>query len=167
MPDDSPNLYLPFYALQIAGTQILVYESVARQFFGQTANHKTIAPGDALQTRGQIGRLANYGAFLRSSFADDFPNHDHSGGDANSHGQINPLFTADSLAEGLNCLDDGQPAGHCSFCVALERFWIAKIDQNSVAHKFGDKAFVFLDQLCTFILIGPNDILIVLRIQFC
>ena len=152
-------------ALQLAGAEILVGESLARQFFGHSANNDAVAGGEALQPGGNVRCLTHHRALLGEPLANHLPHHDHPRRDADAHCHLDGFVPFEGAVQLGDSLDDGERAQNGSLGVALQRFGIAEIDQNAVAHVASDKPPVLPDDPGAGFLIGPDHVLQVLRVE--
>ena len=76
-----------------------------------------------------------------------------------------PLARPSSAFSPDHRLDDREPGPDRALGVALQGLGIAEIDQDAVAHVFGDEALVLADDGRAALLIGPDHVLQILGIE--
>ena len=114
-----------------------------------------------LQSRRQVGRLADDRPLARLPLADDIADHDRPGGDPHPGRQ-------GLAARRLECRDrlghveagPDRPLG-----LVPERLRPAEIGQHAVAHEFCDVTFVARNLAGDGLLVGANDVLHLLGIE--
>jgi hypothetical protein len=114
-----------------------------------------------LQSRGQIGCIADNRLLLRGALPDQITNDDEAGRDAHARGK---LFVRTGLQAGHD-LSDFQPSMHRARRVILMRAGKTEIGQDAVAHEFRDKTVVARHHARHRVLIGADDLAHVLRIE--
>jgi hypothetical protein len=139
----------------------LQLEPAAQQPPRGLCDHDGARPGERLQPRRQIGRLANDGLFLRRPLTDEVANDDDAGGNAVADIQTNACGRIE-LGDGSRDVETGS---NCSFGVVLVGARKAEIGQHAVTHEFGDEAVITCDGPRTGVLIGAYDFAHVLGIK--
>src|ERR1700685_3795401 len=129
-------------AFQLMSAGVLEFKHPAQQVPGRLADENGIRPGQRLQPRSEVGCLANNGAFLSDAGADDLPDHDEPGGDADpclDPRLIRQLDIADFR-------EDADPRPYRAFRRILEGARKAEISQDPVAHELGNEAAIASDR---------------------
>src|SRR5271156_3063846 len=116
------------------GTEILDLEQCADLSPGGVGNNQGARPGQRLQTGGEVWRLADDAALLRSTRADQIADDDKASGDADPN--VQRLW----CGEPADRVDYRQPGASRALGIVLVRLRVAEINQHAVAHIFGDKA---------------------------
>ncbi len=147
-------------ALERARIDRFVFEQIAGQTARRGGDQHCVWSRDRLQTRGEVGRLADDVAFLRLAAADQFADDDEAGGNADAH-----LMASCADVKPADRLDQRQSSAHRVGSVGLVRFRIAEIDQHAVAHVFGDEAAEARHHFCCAFVIGGNDVTQVFRVE--
>ena len=120
-------------------------ETIAEQPPRRCGHHDPTGLGEALQSCGQIGGVADDGLLLRRALAHEIAGDDESGRDSNAHGE---LFARACLQAGDD-LGDFERRMDRARGVVLMRAGKAEIGQNAVAHELGDEAVVARDRART------------------
>src|SRR5262249_42089219 len=139
-------------ALQLVEPQISQLEQASDQALGSGADHHLVRSGEGLKTSGEVWRFADYGLFLRCTFADQIAHHHLTGFDANPAGEHFALWRVllrDRLDHGQTRPD--RPLGLVLMCSRP-----AKIDEDAIAHVLGNEAVVAADRSCDAAMIGTN-----------
>jgi hypothetical protein len=160
-PDRRPGFDRFGEALDGVLSEIAKAEHVAEQPTRRRRQDDAPGLGETLQPRGQIGRVADHGLFLRRPLADDVADDDEARGDADARGELFPRAGLESC----NDFGDFEPRVHRPRGVVLVRAREAEVGQNAVAHEFGDEAVIARDDARDRVLIGANDQTHVLRIE--
>ena len=122
-------------------------------------NHDTTWLCSGLQPRCQIGCLAHHGTLLCGSCTDEITDNDQAGRDTHTDTErVGWLKRGDGIYE-----RESRP--HCLLCVLLVCGGIPKINQDTVAHKFGDVTTKPCDRMCYAAVIGTNHVAQILRIE--
>jgi hypothetical protein len=124
------------------------------------SNDQAIGPGQGLQPRCEVGRLANHRQLLRRPFADQIADHRKPGSYPDARLQLDGLNI-----EATDGVDDTQPCPHCPLGIVLMRGGVSEIDQDAVAHIFGDKALEAPDDLGDGAMIGADHLPQILGIE--
>src|SRR5208337_5244233 len=148
-------------ALDRMPAEIAQAEPIAEQPARRRGHHDAARLRDALQTSSQIGRVADYGLFLRRALPHEIADHDEAGRDADPHGE---LF-ARERPKARHRVGDFQARMDRPCGVVLVGVWETEIGENAVAHEFGDEAVISRDDARTSVLIGADDVTHVLGIE--
>jgi hypothetical protein len=114
-----------------------------------------------LQASRQVRRLADDAALLRRAGADQVTDHDKSRGDAE------PRLQSLGKVEAGDRRYDRKPGPHRPLGVVFMRLGVAEINQDPVAHIFGDKTFEAGDGIGDGAMIRPDDLAQIFRIEAC
>ena len=141
--------------------QRLQLERAAQQSPRRLCDHKASRFGQRLQSRGQIGRLADDGLFLRRALSDKVADHNDPRGDADADLEIfvRPRF---------ELRDDGrdvEASPYRPLGVVLMGLGIAEIDEDAVAHVLRHEPAEALHGLGDTLLISGNDLAEVFRVH--
>jgi hypothetical protein len=113
-----------------------------------------------LEARGEVRCLADDRLFLRRAFADQIAN-DHEPG-----GYPNARFRLDGFdIEAADSVDDAEPRPDRPLGIALMRPRIAELNQDAVAHVFGDKSVEPGDDFSDGAVIGADDLAQILGVK--
>jgi hypothetical protein len=123
------------------------------------ANNQRVRGGQALQSGGEVGRLANDPALLCGTLADQIADHGKPSGDAETHAQIL------SRRQAADRLDYRQPGAHRTLGIVLMRPRITEIDQHPVAHIFRDKAVEAADRIADRTVVAADQLPQILRVM--
>src|SRR5262249_52525320 len=127
-------------------------EQVADEAAGGAGEDDLPGLRKSLQSRREVGGLADHRRLLRRALADQIADDDKPGGNADVDGE---LLRSTSL-QARHRRYYIQPGAHRPLGVVLMRPRIAEVDQHPVAHVFGDKAVIARDDAGTGILIGAE-----------
>ena len=141
-PQRRPGPHRPGDALEVLGPEVLQLEEVAEKPARALGDDDHVRLGDPLQPRREVRRLADDAALLRLPRADEVADDDQPSRDPDAHLQRRTGHS-DELRRRL---DDGQAGLHGAFGVVFVGLRITKIGEHAVAHIFGDKAAVALDE---------------------
>jgi hypothetical protein len=139
--------------------EILDLEQRADLSPGAVGNDQCARPGQHLQAGGEVWRLADDTALLRSTRPDQIANDDEASGDADPH--VQRLL----CRKPADRVDDRQPGAGRALGVVLVRLGIAEIDQHAVAHILGDKAAKAADGVGDTAMVGADDLAQILGIK--
>jgi hypothetical protein len=114
-----------------------------------------------LQSRGEVGRLPDHAALLRLAGSDEVPDHNHSGRDSETH----PQRRWSRGCKLRHRVTEDERSPHSALGVVFVRARIAEINENAVAHVFGDKTAVTLDSRGAAAMIGADDVAQILGIE--
>jgi hypothetical protein len=127
-------------------------EQIADQAAGGAGEDDLPGLRQSLQACGEVGGLADHRLLLRRALADQIPDHDKPGGNADAGGK---RFGSTGLqARHRRCYFEPRP--HRALGVVLVRLRIAEIGQYPVAHVFGDKIVIARDDTGNGVLIGAD-----------
>src|SRR6202042_2232174 len=106
----------------------LKLEQVAHKLPSALRNNHTVRLRNALQACRKVGRLANDCLLLRSTRPNQIADYHQSRCDTDTglQGRVGLQSTYSS--------DQLQPCAHGSFCVILVSLWVAKVDEDPIAH---------------------------------
>src|SRR5207237_747544 len=121
--------------------KIAIFEKIADQLPRLRPDHDRVGVGKSLQAGGEVRRLTHDAALLPFAGSDQIANDDLSGADADT----NPQWLG--LWESPNGIDESKASAHRLLGGVLVRLRVAEINQNSVAHIFGDKAAEVRDRI--------------------
>ena len=141
--------------------QILQPEPIADLSASRRRNNDLTRFSETLQSRGQIGCIADNRLLLCGALPDQIANDDEAGRDAHARGE---LFVRTGLQAGHD-LSDFQPSMHRARCVILMCAGKTKIGQDAVAHELRYKTVVARNHARHCVLIGADDLAHVLRIE--
>src|SRR6202453_1226676 len=117
--------------------------------------------GQALQPRGEVGRVADHRLLLSGALSHEIANHDEAGRDADPHGE----FLTRAGLQTRHSFGDFESYVHRARRVVLVRARKAEIGENAVAEKSGDEAVITRDDARTGVLIGQNNLTHVLGVE--
>ena len=140
--------------------EIAVFEKVADQPARACGDDDRIRLGQRLQTGGEVGCFPDYRLLLCRALADQVADHYQPGGDADPRLQLDG-----AEIEAADSLDDPEARPDRVLGIIFMRARIAEIDQHTVTHVFGDKAF---HPRCDFgdgAVIGGDDLAQILGIE--
>src|SRR5215475_5215527 len=148
-----PRWHVLGKALKGDRAKIAILEEAARHPPGARFNHYGARLGQRLEAGSKIRRLADDRLLLGRADADEVPDHDEPGGDADAHLQRN----ASGGLKPLHRLDEGEPSANSALRIMLVSLGIAEIGQYTVAHASGDEPAIALDQFgATAVVIGDD-----------
>ena len=136
-------------------------EQVADLAARRLGDQDGVGPGERLQARRKVGRLADHRLFLGRTRADPVAHDDESGGDADAHLQR----LARRRLQAADGGDDLQAGPHGALGFVLVGARIAEIGEQPVAHELGDEAVMARDDVSAGGLVGANHVAHVLRIE--
>ena len=148
-------------ALDRVPAQLLQPEPVADQAPGRRRDNDAARLGEALQPRGEIGRVADDRLLLRRPLPDDVADDDEAGRDPDAHRE----FFARARLQPGDDLGDLQPRMDRARGVVLVRAGKAEIGEDAVTHEFRDEAVVARHHARAGVLIGADDLAHVLRVE--
>ena len=122
-------------ALDLDGAEIAVLEEIADQPARARGDDDRVRLGQGLQPGGEVRRLADDRLLLRRAFADQIADDHQPGGDPDARLELDGFDI-----EATDRVDHAQPRPDRPLGIVLMRSRVAEIDQNTVAHVFGDKA---------------------------
>jgi hypothetical protein len=163
MPDaeHAPRAYRLRDALQRLFAQVFEFELAAGQAVCRRSDDHRIVRRQALQARGQVGRIAHDVALRRPSGPDRVADNDQSGCNADPHPQL-------ETRHGFQCGDrfHGIQSGtYGPFRRIFVGNRVAEISQYAVAHVARDESAQILDHLGRGRLIEAHHFARVLRVQ--
>src|SRR5215469_16366010 len=145
--------------LQLDRAQIAVLEQITEKPMRYRADDNCAGFGERLQSRGEVGGLADNVPFLCLAEPPQFADDDH------------PSANADSNLEPLGCLkvaegfDLRQTRANRSLSVILMGAWVAEIDHHSIAHVPSDKAVEAGDRVRDALVVRAQNLSQILRIE--
>ena len=148
-------------ALDRVPAQVLQAEPVADQPPRRGAYDDAARISEALQPRGEIGRIADDRLLLRGASSDNIARDDESGRDPDPHGE---LFAGPGLQAPYG-FGDVQSRMDRTRRIVLVRAGKAEGRQNPVAKEFRDKAVIARQHARAGVLIGMEDLTHVLGIE--
>ncbi len=116
--------------------------------------------GQGLQTGGEVRRFADDRLLLRRSFADQIADDHQPGGDPDARVELGGIDV-----EASDSFDHPQPRPDRSLGIILMGSRVAEINQDAVAHVFGDKTVEPRDHLGDSAVIGGDDLAQILGIE--
>ncbi len=128
----APASAIPFH---LDGAEIAVLEEIADQPARARGDDDRVRLGQGLQTGGEVRRFADDRLFLRRAFADQVADDHQPGGNADARLQLDGFDI-----EAADGIDYPQPRPDRPLGIVLMCSRVAEIDQDTVAHIFGDKA---------------------------
>ena len=146
---------------QIEQSERFDLEGVAQKTPGRVGDQDRAGLGAGLQARGQIGRVAYNGLFLRRPLADQIADDDDPRRDADAHIQS----FSDARVEPPDGVREVEPRANSSFGVVLVGARKAEIGEDSIAHEFRHEAIVARDDARAGLLIAANDLAHVLGVE--
>src|SRR5438477_10970521 len=123
-------------AFQFDGAEISVFKEVTQKPSRDFPNHHRARISKSLQSRGEIGCLADNGLFLRRTRSYEITD------DHNSRCNTDPRRKLALRFDGTDGIDQLQPCAHRSLGIILVSLRVTKVSQDAIAHVFGDKAIV-------------------------
>ena len=141
--------------------QRLQLERAAQQSPRRLCDHKASRLGQRLQSRGQIGRLADDGLFLRRAKSDEIADDDDPRRDPDADLQ----FSFACVSSFATTAKMSRPARHRPLGVFLMRPRETEIGQHPVAHELGDEPVIARDRAGAGVLVGPDDLAHILGIK--
>ena len=161
LPHDRPGGSGRVEPLQRLESEGLQFERPAQQPTSGLGDEHAPRLGQGLQTRRQIGRVADHGLFLRRSRSDEIADDDDAGryADADLQRLTGGSFELPGDRRDVQRRPD-RPFG-VFFMGARE----AEIGENAVAHEFRDKPVVARHRARTGVLVAADDIAHVLGIE--
>jgi hypothetical protein len=153
--------------------EILVVEQPAGQPPRARSDHHRAGPGQCLQSRRKVRRLANDAAFACFSFNDQVADNDQTGGDPDPHLQRRPNRGVDPRnarpcgrsSGGGHRLDEREPGAHRALGIVLVGPRIAEIGEHAVAHVLRDKPAGAFDDRGNAAVIGADHRPQILRVE--
>jgi hypothetical protein len=122
------------------------------------ADNDLVRLRERLQTGREVRRLADDRGFRCGAFADLVADDHRSGGDADSHRELDPRGPRDRGIQLRHRLHDIETRPRRTLGLVLMGARVAEIDQDAVAHVFRDKAVVAPDRRAAAVLIRRDDI---------
>lgn len=86
--------------------QFLVHETISHDVVRGAAKQNSIWPGQCLQTRREVWRLAHDGLLACGAFANRLADNNKPGRNTHTHGELHPITMTDILIERRHRLDD-------------------------------------------------------------
>ena len=122
-------------ALDLEAAKVAVFEEIADQPTRGQGDDDSVRLSEALQTGGEVGRLANNRLLLRRAFADQIADDHQPGGDADARLKLDGFDI-----EATHNVDEAQPGPDRPLGIVLMGSRVTEIDQDAVAHIFRNKA---------------------------
>ena len=158
-PQRRPGTHRTADALEVLCAEVFKFEQVAQELAGAFGNHDAVRFCKALQTRGEVRRLAHNAALLGLSRSNQVANHDQTRRNANARLQGRAgLQDADRS-------DQLQSCAHRSLGVILMGLGIAEVHEHAIAHVLRYEPAKALHSLGDAFLIGGDDLAQVLRVH--
>ena len=158
-PFDRPGRNRRGKTLDLMPAEVAKLEEIAEQSAGRGGDDDRIRLGQPLHPGGEVRRIADDRLLPRRAGAQQIANDDEAGGDADAQPQPLRRF---QRADGI---DQGQSGPDRPLGVVLMRLRIAEIDQNPVAHVFGDKAVEAGDRVGDAAVVGADHLAQILGIK--
>ena len=136
-------------------------EAVGDEPPGRRRDHDAARLGEALQPRGEIGRVADDRLLLRRAFAHETADDDKAGRDADANAE---LFARAGL-QARHDFGDFERRVDRPRRVVLMRAGEAEIGENAVAHELRDEAVIARHHARDRVLIGADDLAHVLGVE--
>src|SRR5262245_39407509 len=127
----------PATAFQVGKDEFAILEEITEQQPRGIGNDDSARLGDALQARGEIGRISEGRSFERCSGADEVARNHKPCVDADPDAQR--AWRAGHCVEGGDGLYDRQSRTDGPFNVGFVRLRVTEIDQDTVTHVSGDE----------------------------
>ena len=163
---DAPDLNRFDDALEACVAEPLAGEDVADEIMRSGADQNCVGTGEGLQTRGEVGRLADDRLLARGAFADRLADDDDPARDADACGDAGPVAAAGGPGvERRQRVEDREAGADRALGVLLPRVWVAEINQDAIAHELGDIAVEAPDSFAHRLLIGADHIAHILGIE--
>ncbi len=159
---DVPCRHRRRQALEFDGAEVAALEQPADLPAGRCVDHHLIRPGEALQTGGEVRRLADRGVLAGVAGADRLTYDDEACRDADADVEWFAAHWCRADRRG-----DGETGAHGAFGIGLPGFRPAEIDQHPVADIACDEAVEPLDRGGDARLVSADDLTQILGIEPC
>jgi hypothetical protein len=147
-------------ALDLDSAEIAVLEEIADQPAGACGDDDGIRLGQGLQPGGQVGRFTDDRLLLRRTLANQIANDHQPGGNADARLELDGFDI-----ETTDIVDDAQSRPDRPLGIVFMRSRVTEIDQNPVAHVFGDKAIEASDDIGDGAVISGNNLAQILGVE--
>src|SRR6202453_778576 len=118
--------------------EIAQAKPVAEQPARRHRDHDAARVGQALQPRGEVGRVADHRLLLSGALSHEIADHDEAGRDADPRGE----FLTRAGLQTRHSFGDFESYVHRARRIVFVRVWKAEIGENAVAEKSRDEAVV-------------------------
>src|SRR5258708_11656159 len=132
---DAPQPYRAWNSLEFVPAEVFVVERGAGKTVGQFPDHHGVGRRRRLDPCCQVQCVADGDAFLRRSLADQLADYYQTRGDADPDLQPDRYWQL----QRRHRVKQRKSGTNRPFRVILMRFWIAEIDQRSIAHVLGNR----------------------------
>ena len=162
---DAPDLNRFGDAFERMRAEPLAGKDVADEIVRSGADQNGVGTGEALQTGGEVGRVADDRLLARGAFADRLADHHEPARDTDAHGEAGPVAAGYPGVERRHRFEDREASANRALGVLLLRVRVAEINEDAIAHELGDVAIETPDSFAHRLLIGADHIAHVLGIE--
>ena len=148
------------HALDLAVAEAGAVELDPDQPVRGRAAHDLAGLGEVLQPDRHVPRLSHQGHRLLPRLHDGRP-----GVDADPRIQLQPLFAAEPLAQGVQVLQDGEPGSRGAVCGVLVGHRVAEAGQEPLLAALHDRPIALANGLLAGLLEGPHHPGLALRVE--
>ena len=163
--DDPPDPHGLRNALDALFAQVLVVEVTGFEIMGARCHHYRIRRRQPLKTGGEIGCLSHHGTFLGCTLADEVPDDDGTGCNADSHREIDSVRHDAFRVHRSHGIEERQSGTHGPFGVILVGARVSEVSKHSIAHVAGHETVESLDGGFCSILVAAIDLAHLLGIE--